>query len=81
MGLLVSHVSFSVIQTCTGLPHLALMCKAGSQVAERLENRAINQKVAGSIPGRVKLCCVLGQGTSPLLPLYLLLVGLDKSIC
>ena len=26
----------------------------GSQVAERLRNRACNQKVAGSIPGRVK---------------------------
>ena len=37
-------------------------------MAEWLGNRAINQKIAGSIPGRVKLCCVLGQGTSPYLP-------------
>ena len=35
--------------------------------AERLGNRAINQKVAVSIPGRAKLICVLGQGTSPYL--------------
>ena len=34
----------------------------GGQMAERLENWAINQKVAGY------LCCVLGQGTSPYLP-------------
>ena len=35
----------------------------GSQVAEWLGNRAINQKAAGSIPGRAKqLRCVLGQG-------------------
>ena len=40
----------------------------GSQVAERLGNRAINQKVASSIPGCVKGCCVIGQGTSPYLP-------------
>ena len=49
----------------------------GSQVAERLGNRASNLKVASSIPGRAKLCCVLGQGTSPYSPfggtsLYLL---------
>ena len=34
-----------------------------------IDNRgqmAINQKVAGSIPGLAKCCCVLGQGTSPL---------------
>ena len=37
-------------------------------MAERLGNRASNLKVAGSIPGRAKLCCVLGQGTSPYLP-------------
>ena len=39
-----------------------------SQMAERLRNRAITQKVAGSIPGRAKWRCVLGQGTSPYLP-------------
>ena len=44
----------------------------GSQVAERLGNRASNQKVAGSIPGRVKWRCVLGQGTPPYWPLYFL---------
>ena len=38
------------------------------QMAERSGNRAINQKIAGSIPGREKLHCVLGQGTSPYLP-------------
>ena len=32
----------------------------------------INQKVAGSIPGRENWRCVLGQGTSPYLSLYLL---------
>ena len=37
-------------------------------MAERLGNQAINQKVADSIPGREKLCCVLGQGTLPYLP-------------
>ena len=37
-----------------------IYCTSGSQVAERLGNRAINQNVAGSIPGRAKLCCVLG---------------------
>ena len=40
----------------------------GSQVAERLGNRASNQKVASLIPGRAKLHCDLGQGTSPYLP-------------
>ena len=38
-----------------------LIC-VGSQVAERLGNGT------GSIPGHAKLCCVLGQGTSPNLP-------------
>ena len=33
-------------------------------MAEWLGSRAINQKVVGSIPGRAKLHCVLGQGTS-----------------
>ena len=40
----------------------------GSQVAERLGNLAGKQKVAGLTPGCAKLCCVLGQGTSPYLP-------------
>ena len=40
----------------------------GSQVAERLGDRASNLKVTGLIPGRAKLRCVLGQGTSPYLP-------------
>ena len=39
-----------------------------SQMAERLGNWASNQKVAGSIPGRDKGCCDLGQGTSCYLP-------------
>ena len=39
-----------------------------SRVAERLGNRASNQRVVGPIPGRAKLRCVLGQGTSPYLP-------------
>ena len=33
----------------------------GSQMAERLGNRAINQKVAGLIPGCANLLCVLGK--------------------
>ena len=37
-------------------------------MAERLGNRASNQRVAGSIPGRAKWRCVLGQGTLPNLP-------------
>ena len=37
-------------------------------MAEWLGNRAVNQKLAGSIPGRAILHCVLGQGTSPYLP-------------
>ena len=46
-------------------------------MAERSGDRASNQKVAGLIPGRAKLRCVLEQGTSPYLPrggmsLYLL---------
>ena len=40
----------------------------GGQMAEQLGSRAINQKVVGSIPGRAKWRCVLGQGTSPYLP-------------
>ena len=39
-----------------------------SQVAERLGDLASNQKVAGSIPGCAKICCVLGKGTSPYFP-------------
>ena len=39
-----------------------------SQVAEGLELRASNLKVASSIPGRYTWRCVLGQGTSPHLP-------------
>ena len=51
------------------------ICKAqyrasgSGQVGERLGNWASNLKVASSIPDRVKLCCVLGQGTTPYLPL------------
>ena len=37
-------------------------------MAERLGNRASNQKVAGSILSCAKLRCVLEQGTSPYLP-------------
>ena len=37
-------------------------------MAEQLGNGASNQKVAGSISGCAKWCCVLGQGTSPNLP-------------
>ena len=38
------------------------------QMAERLGNQASNLKVASSIPGRGKLSCVPGQGTSLYLP-------------
>ena len=41
---------------------------ASIQMAERLGNWAINQKVAGSIPVSENVCSVLGQGTSPYLP-------------
>ena len=34
--------------------------RKGSQMAKRLENRAINQKVAGSIPGRANDFVSLG---------------------
>ena len=46
------------------------LCSAsvGCQMAEWLGSRAINQNVAGSIPGRAKLSCVPGQGTSPYFP-------------
>ena len=46
---------------------LVCACVTGGQMAERLGSRAINQKVASSIPGHAKLRCVLGQGTSPYL--------------
>ena len=39
-----------------------------SQMAEWLGNRALNQKVVGSIPGRAQWRCALGQGASPYLP-------------
>ena len=45
------------------MQHGAKETETGSQMAERLGNQASNQKVAGSIPGCAKLCCVLGQGT------------------
>ena len=38
------------------------------QMAEQLGDRAINHKVAGSIPAVRKDGCVLGQGISPYLP-------------
>ena len=54
-------------------------------MAERLGSWAINQKVVGSIPGRAKLHCVLGQGISPYLPRgnvsVLTVSALDKSVC
>ena len=34
---------------------LTAICRLGSQMAERLGNRAIIQKVAGLIPGRAKM--------------------------
>ena len=37
----------------------------GCQVAERLENRASNQKVAGSIPGRANYVVSLGKALHP----------------
>ena len=37
-------------------------------MAEWLGSLAVNQKVVGSIPGRAKLRCGLGQGTLPYLP-------------
>ena len=58
----------------------------GRQMDERLGNWAINQKVAGSIPGHGKmtLCpwarhfTLVGLGG---MSLYLLSVALDKSVC
>ena len=44
--------------------HIREVVIVGGQMAEWLGNRAINQKVAGLIPCRVKF----GQGTSPYLP-------------
>ena len=43
-----------------------LPSQKGSQMAERLGNWAINQKVVSSIPGCANMKCVLGQGTSRL---------------
>ena len=56
------------------------------QMAERLGNRATNQRVAGSIPGQVELRFVPWARHFTLLAsgrmsLYLLLVALDKSVC
>ena len=64
----------------------AMSCaRLGSQVAERLGDRASNLKVASSIPVRAKWRCVLGQGTLPYLPRgtvpVLIEVALDKSVC
>ena len=41
------------VATCLG-PSLHGQRKTGSQMAERVENRAITQKVAGLVPGRAK---------------------------
>ena len=43
----------------------AMSGRVGSQMAERLGNRSINEKVAGSIPGHDKWRYVLGLGISP----------------
>ena len=56
----VCHVSiYADAQSTFTFMHLAAFIlsdfqETGSQVAERLGNRASYQKVAGSIPGRVK---------------------------
>ena len=55
------------VATCFG-PSLHGQRNNTGQMAERLGNLAINQKVAGSIPRLCKLRCVLRQGTSPYLP-------------
>ena len=54
--------------THTALHNGVSVPKMEGQMAEWLGNQAINQKVTGSIPGRAKLRCVLGHGTSPYLP-------------
>ena len=54
------------MQVCVKVGLCEGVCR--SQMAERLVNRAINQKVAGSISSSAKLRCVHGQGTSPYLP-------------
>ena len=54
-------------------------------MAERLGNRDINQKVAGSIPGLENNVVYLGKALPPTclggMSLYSLLVTLDKSVC
>ena len=60
---------FSGYRLCPTVVPLARRRDQGDQMAERLGNRAIKQMVAGSIPECAKLCCDLGQGTSPYLPL------------
>ena len=54
-------------------------------MAERLGNQAINQKVAGLIPGRENDVVSLGKALPPTclggLSLYLMQVALDKSVC
>ena len=65
----ISFLSLFSLSRLSFFPSLSLQVQgAGFQLAERLGNWAINQEVASSIPGRAKLCCVLGQGTSPYLP-------------
>ena len=63
------HAGYIIQEALTllGWPIHRLAGKVG-QMAERLGTWAINQKVAGLIPGHAKLSCVLGQGTSPYLP-------------
>ena len=49
-------------------PSYLLYIHSEMRANERLGNRASNQKVASSIPGRAKWRCVLEKGTSPYLP-------------
>ena len=57
----------------------------GSQKAERVGNRAINQKAAGLIPGNAIDVVSLGKAPHPIclggMSLYLLEVALDKRAC
>ena len=57
-------LSFSTFHVCKDIWEYVF----GSQVAEWVEHRACNLKVASSIPGWCTWRCVPGQGTSPYLP-------------
>ena len=50
----ISHVPLAYRRMTKLLVVFKGQSKRGGQMAERLENRAINEKVAGLIPGRAK---------------------------